>query len=99
MHFLSPVCIFHKLHVFGFLFLSSYSWERKKSSIVIICQHPRYRAVLWLYSLSTWMLVESPLEVGQESRLIQELRAQLPVSSVWSVSLVLLLGPVQKDAL
>lgn len=45
------------------------------------------RAVLWLYSLSTWVQVEYHLEVGQESRLFQELRAQFPVSSVWYIFL------------
>lgn len=83
--FLSPFAFFHKLYGIGFLF--SYPWERKNSSIPIICQHQRYRDVLWLYSLSIWVQVEYPLEVGQESRLFQELRAQFPMSSVWCIFL------------
>lgn len=49
---------------FSFMFLIH---DKKKGPrfCSIICQHPRYRAILWFYSLSTWVQAKSFQQQGR----------------------------------
>lgn len=85
-HLLSPGCIVHRLHVVAllssFLFFPLSRMKEKPFFSLYLSTH-NILGCSWALLTVLLGAGRSPQRDGKRGRLIQELRTQLPVSSVW----------------